>query len=104
MASNHQVVGATPTGIAKLYYYGSLCYNKYMSRIALIASLTLLLNGCATIRNDPREISNITTFHPSERTTVFFVCEKYYRVNDPKHEHEHLHCDGKQLLNFKFVF
>lgn len=65
--------------------------------------LTLLLSGCETI-NSPRDFSGITTLHPSQRTEVFFVCEKYYRTNDIKHEHEHIHCDKNKLLNFKFEF
>lgn len=63
-----------------------------------------LLSGCATVSDNPREISGITTFHPSQRTTVFFVCEKYYRKDDAKHEHEHIHCDKDRLINFKFSF
>lgn len=72
--------------------------------VGAILALTLVLNGCATISDNPKEISGITTFHPSERTTLFFVCERYYRKDDVKQQHEHVHCDKDRLINFKFLF
>jgi len=60
-----------------------------------------LLSGCVSMEPGP---AGFTTFHPSDRTTVYFVCEKYYHHDDVAHQHEHIKCDKDRLLNFKVSF
>ena len=70
-------------------------------RFSLLAPvLLLLLSGCSTF--DSRELVNSTTYHPTENSTLFFVCENRVR-KDP--DEIRLRCNGdKSAIQYNYKF